>query len=302
MTTDSRSEIISVLREFVHGAISTEDLLRYVRRKELFYLDELLDQLQLRTPDYAAIALTDEAFLQRLDLFLDGEVPFREFAAWAFQLYRIYASSEYQTSDLYSRGIENGLLLLSLILDLNFTECGRRARRLVRLIHDAIRRRHPIPNEMILRKIYSGKRCLHLVMRAMGESTERPWREHQWADVALLGRPLAPGMSPPEEECWFVPLSLCTQEFWLEGGADGPWGHPENDKMPQVKESFPQLALSDGSPQYYVDPDGLAEVVLDSEEIGEEELEIAVRLFCLRNRARRCFLNGRLSYPTKEER
>ncbi|MEE8141677.1 MAG: hypothetical protein V3T77_01115 [Planctomycetota bacterium] len=301
MAIDSRDEVITILRRFALGELSSGELLRYVRSLELGFLDELLDHIQLRTTDYGKLGLTEKRLAVRVAGFLEGITGFGEFRDWTQQLYRIYASSEYQFSDSYSREIEKGLMLLALLVDVELTEQAQRSKHLVRFVYNALERGHTIPNELILRKLYSGKQRIHLVTRQTGEAPHRPWKENQWADVALVN---SPGTLDelPGTACWFVPLAVCTQGFWLESPPEGAWGHPENDKMFQLLEEFPNLALQALSHQYFVDPDGLVEVVLDVDEIGPQEIAAAVRLFCLRNQVRCCDLDGQRIYPTKEER
>ena len=69
--------------------------------------------------------------------------------------------------------------------------------------------------------------------------------------------------------------------------------HPENDQAPLLRESFPALAASGPSFEYWIDGAGLAEVVLDTPRIGRDEVLFATRLFCLGNGVRKATLDGR---------
>jgi hypothetical protein len=69
--------------------------------------------------------------------------------------------------------------------------------------------------------------------------------------------------------------------------------HPENDQASFLRSSFPSLAGSGPSFEYWIDDAGFAEVVLDAPRIGREEVLFATRLFCLRNGIRRANLDGR---------
>ncbi len=153
----------------------------------------------------------------------------------------------------------------------------------------------------MLRKLFAGKRCLHLATRHSGAAPDRPWRENQWTEVLLLAHPIPPGGELGEDAGWFIPLVVCTQEYWLEGAPEEGWSHPENDKILALKESFPHLSFDEFSPQYYFDPEGLVEVVLEVDEIGIAAVEVAVRLFCLVNQVRGCYLNGKHVYPAEED-
>ncbi len=183
MTTHSRDDAISILRQFVHGEISTRELLQFVRRRQLFGLEDLLDSIQLRTDDFAAIALGAPGLSRRIEQFLGREIHLGEFAEWVYQLHQIYSASEYQVSEFYSREIEISLMLLALVVDLDVTEGPRLTKRLVGILHNALQRHHAIPSALMLRKLFAGKRCLHLATRHSGAAPDRPWRENQWADA-----------------------------------------------------------------------------------------------------------------------
>ena len=71
--------------------------------------------------------------------------------------------------------------------------------------------------------------------------------------------------------------------------------------MLSLRERFPDMNLKDFSPKYFVDPDGLVEVVLAVEELEPRAVETAVRLFCMRNQVRNCYLDGGQVFPSKEE-
>ena len=53
---------------------------------------------------------------------------------------------------------------------------------------------------------------------------------------------------------------------------------------------------------YYVGPDGIAEIVLETERVDRTAQLAAIRLFCLRNRIRNCTLDGSPCYPSREDR
>ena len=301
MAIESREHAISILKQYVHGEISGTEFLKFVRGRDCYGLEDLLDTIQLRTADYAAIALSDVDLCCRIEHFLMGEVHLPEFADWVYQLHRIHASSEYQNSEYYSRQIEIGLMLLALIVDLDLTEGPRLTKKLARLLQGSLQRSQPIPSSFLLRKLLSGKQCLHLATRQTGESLERPWRENQWVEIVLLSQPMPPHQPAIEDSGWFTPLVICTREYWMEGAPGDGWAHPENDKVLALKEDYPHLSVEDFSPQYYVDPEGLVEVVLDAEEIETPAIEVAVRLFCLVNHVKGCYLNGKHVYPAEED-
>ncbi len=124
----------------------------------------------------------------------------------------------------------------------------------------------------------------------------------------------APGAkTPTENHGWFIPIAVCTQRFFEETRPDGAWCHSENDKIHELRDRYGSRPLFGSleesiellqfsTPHYYVDPDGLVEVVLDVESIGPYEAESAVKLFCLRNGITRgCYLDDVSVIPVKED-
>ena len=61
---------------------------------------------------------------------------------------------EYRLSDFYSREIEMALLMLTLAVDVDLTESTQVSKKLICIVQNALRRGHPIPSELILKKIY----------------------------------------------------------------------------------------------------------------------------------------------------
>lgn len=325
MTKAARSEAISVLRRFVHGQLSFDELQGFVRSRNFGWLDELLDGLELTDGDYRELALDEHALGQRLQRFVGGSVSAHSFADWAFETYRIFSSGAYPTSEVYSAKVEISLLMLCLVSECaangllappaprareigggSVTQVRRTGvatdpRRIAGRILDALERGQQIPAEGVVGRVLRNLPTVRLQTRA------RPKEDHfapeldQWVDLALAtthaDRPV-----PAPEECWFVPLAVCTRELWLENPPEGVWGHPENDRMHALRGRFPHLDLDEGDPLYFVGPDGIAEIVLATPVIDEFAVRTAVRLFCLRNRIRRCTLDRSPCYPSKEDR
>ena len=331
MTTGSRTEIISVLSRFVHGQLSFDELQGFVRSHNFGWLDELLDGVQLEERDYRAIALDESALCRRMDHFVRGEVSASAFADWSFETYRIFSSGTYPTSDVYSPNVEIALLMLCLlteceasgllslersresaptggtvtegkkILHAPRTRLATNARRIAARVLDALRRGQPVPAEAVVRRALQHSAPIRLQTRPRPEVEAFAAEEELWADVALVTTP-ADRPAPPAEDCWFIPLAVCTRDLWLDNPPEGVWGHPENDRMHRIREQFPHLDLDAFDPMYYVGPDGIAEVVLATERIETEALHAAVRLFSLRNRIRHCTLDGVPCYPSREDR
>ena len=339
MTIGSRTEVISVLRRFVHGQLTFDELQGFVRSRNFGWLDELLDGIQLEERDYREIALDEAALCQRMGQFVDGSVSANAFADWSFETYRIFSSGSYPTSDVYSPNVEIALLMLCLLtecessglLSLDRTDSDSRragsavgssmklrsgnrsllraprtklatdARRIAGRVLDALHRGQPVPAEAVVRRALQHSAPIRLQTRPRPEVEAFVADEELWADLALVTTP-ADRPPPPAEDCWFIPLAVCTRDLWLDNPPEGVWGHPENDRMHAIRDRFPLLDLETYEPMYFVGPDGIAEVVLATERIDPDALQAAVRLFSLRNRIRNCTLDGVPSYPSREDR
>lgn len=301
MSNGSRPEVISVLRRFVHGQLSFDELQGFVRSRNFGWLDELLDGLQLGEADFSELALDETTLARPLVDYVEGRLGAGTFADWSFETYRIFSSSAYPRSPVYSASVEISLLLTCLVTECEVNGLLDRPRAIAHRLLEALQDDRPVPAEFVLRRVLQGMSTVRLAIRPRPESERIPWREEQWADVALAT--CSPSSHPPTaDDCWFIPLAICTRDLWLENPPDGHWAHPENDRIHRLRERFPQLDLEQYEPAYFVGPDGLAEVVLDAARIDEREINAAIRLFCLLNRIRRCHVDGSLCYPTREDR
>ena len=330
MSIGPRPEVIAVLRRFVHGQLSFDELQGFVRSRNFGWLDELLDGLRLGERDYREIALDEVALSRRLRRFVDGTVSANAFADWSFETYRIFSSGAYPTSDVYSADVEIALLMLCLITECESngllsgengpsptpaglplagsnvararrTSVASNPRRIAGRILDALERGQTIPAEAVVRRTLQHAAPIRLQTRPRPTDDDFAPDDEQWVDLALVtthaDRPV-----PSPEECWFVPLAVCTRDLWLENPPEGVWGHPENDRMHALRAQFPHLDLDRGDPMYFVGPDGIAEIVLATDRIDTEAAHTAVRLFCLRNRIGHCTLDRENCYPSREDR
>lgn len=301
VTNGSRPEVISVLRRFVHGQLTFEELQGFVRSKNFGWLDELLDGIQLGEGDYAELALDESALARSITEYVAGRCNTEAFADWSFETYRIFASGAYPSSRVYSPSVEVSLLLSCLISECESRSRLEGARGLAHRILEALERGTPIPSEMVVRRVLQGLPSVDLVTRPRPEPEAEPIAAEHWVDLALVSSPSPDGV-PDLDDCWFTPISVTTRSLWRESPPEGSWQHPENDRMHRLRERYPHLDLDRHDPMYFVAPDGLAEIVLGSESLDEEALHAAVRLFCLGNRVRRSTLDGILCYPTREDR
>jgi len=339
VSTESRTEVISVLRRFVHGQLSFDELQGFVRSRNFGWLDELLDGIELSEMDYRELGLCERSIARELRKFTEGETSASKLADWAFETYRIYSSGDYPTSSVYSPDVEIALLMGCLLTDCSVndllsdprTSSPRRkaqwsiqdssttiqssiepltqtrkdpkkfAKRIAERVLDALERGQPVPAEMVVRQLLSRTSVVRLLTRSRPKLDGLPPDHSLWADVAMVTTPI--DVAPPSaDQCWFIPLAVCCRELWLENPPDGAWGHPENDRMHLIREEFPHLDLEEFDPMYFVGPDGIAEIALATDQIDEAALRTAVRLFCLKNRIRRCTIDGAHCYPNREDR
>ncbi|MFN0058792.1 MAG: hypothetical protein ACKVX7_10085 [Planctomycetota bacterium] len=344
MTSYPRDEAITLLRRYVCGEIGLGELLRYVRGRNLSYVDELLDHVHLDSTDFAPLDLSEQ-LADRIAAFLQGKVRFVEFADWVYHFYRIICTCDDESATRTRNAIlEQALALAALFVDLETTESLPQTRRLLKLLEDTLRRSRLAPAEFLLRKLYRGKRRINIVARprrlhfnldgALCENFQRSNQASEWWDgVMTSARPFASGLEVARTNvrsdapaaradapisailgASFVPISVFTDAFWRDCRPTGVWRHPENEKMPDIRDALReqvlagdrslarlQSELEDVAPRYYVDSDGLVEVVFRAEQIGFGEMQTAVRLFCVRNQVRNCYLNGRFVFPAKEE-
>ncbi len=66
-----------------------------------------------------------------------------------------------------------------------------------------------------------------------------------------------------------------------------------DDLIQRCRDAAPNFDLERYRPRYRLDDDGLGEITLATEAIGPAELVYATKLFCLANRVRVCWLDGR---------
>jgi hypothetical protein len=296
----SRTEIISVLRRFVHGQLSFDELQGFVRSRNFGWLDELLDGIQLEEHDFRELALDERVLSRPVGEYVQGRLPAATLADWSFETYRIFSNGAYPNSEVYSPNVEIALLMICLITECEVSGLHPAPHPIADRILDALERGNPVPAELVIRRLLQNMDQVRLLTRPRAEIEQFLSEEDLWADVALVTTPQTMA-APSAEECWFIPLAVCTRELWLENPPEGVWAHPENDRMHSLRDQFPDLDLEEYEPMYFVGPDGLAEVVLDVERIDTAGLEAAVRLFCLRNRVRCALLDGAHCYPAQED-
>lgn len=310
MDADSRDEILGVLRLYIQGRIDSCDLSRYARGRDFWFFEDLCDQLSLARADFDRLDPRGEDVTRRVRHFLEGRGQLAELRSWVSHLTRILSSPEYEESDVYRPDVDRALTMLSLVLDPWLVRRPARREVYARIILQAMEHGRPVPNGFILGKLYRDLKVLHLASRRPDSCVRRA----QWADVVLLeGRRTRQGLG---ESRPFVPFSVNTLAFWQDGLGGGPgerrerggrggadrseawasapaWTHPENDKIPAIRERHHELGSTFYDPIYFVDPDGLAEIIIDADAIGRPELVFASRLFCLHNGVQACYLDGK---------
>jgi len=296
-----RTEVISKLRQFVHGEISPQDLHRYVRGRSCRWLDDLLEEIRLTPEDYSQIALDKVALGVPVSAYIEGICQLGDLHEWALEAYRIFGTNAYAASRAYNPEVESGLTLLSLLCGLEYSETEEIARSCVLRIHDALENGRAIPARGILRQLLMKKSRVDLLTREMGEDLNEPWRERQWAEIGLAPSSFSGSGEAVSEDCWFLPLGVCTSDAWNLGGPNESWTHPENDQIFTLRETYPGFDFEINSPSVFIDPDGLTEVILDVPCLGAPELRSAVHLFAMVHRIRCCTLDRVLAIPSQED-
>lgn len=301
MQSATRSEVIAKLRQFVHGEISPQDLHRYVRGQSCRWLDDLLEEIQLTPDDYSQIALDEVALGVPVATYINGDCQLAQLHEWALEAYRIFGTSAYAASHSYNPEVEASLTLLSLICGIEYSETEEIARSCILRIHDALENLRPIPARSILRQLLMKKSRVDLLTRELGDDFNEPWRERQWAEIGLAPSGYSGVREPVSEDCWFLPLGVCTADAWNIGGPTDAWTHIENNQIFQLKETYPNFDFEINSPSVFIDPDGLTEVILDVPCLGAAELRHAVQLFAMVHRIRCCTLDRVLAIPSQED-
>ncbi|MCI0650681.1 MAG: hypothetical protein L0Z55_02225 [Planctomycetes bacterium] len=305
MSFSARDNVTPALERHASRAVSAGDFPRIGgRAAELAAIDPILG-VRLGAEGFNVIDLTVERVLEQMVLFVDGRIPFPEFAEWAQELHRILARGADWSCRRIDDPLQDVLGLLALFTDVGIAEGSARSRRLVADLCRALAREARFSCEIFIRRLLRGKRAVNFVtlqFEASRRERGAPANATPGGRVrlAIPARHRTPAGLADDAPYWFAPIDVYTRLGWRENGLVAPCFHPENDKMHALREKYPALERGGLDAQYFVDPRGVATIVLNTMEIDPESTCAAARLFSLRNRLRRTLLNGELVYlPTE---
>lgn len=270
--------------------------------------DALL-RLSLSAVDLLEIDIDFRDLARQLDLYLSGRLRLRSLSSWVGGLRRVLSTLGLEGCGSDQRSLVTTACIVSLLLESMFQGNSRRPLRALKRIRRWLATGEPVLTKKLLPEAL---RCLAPLRLC---TVENPFpvpacAGNQWVDVGLCECRSLPNADAPGDTLHVIPFSVFTRSFfWEELPAlispfsssariepprkDDFHYHPENDKALGLKERHPWLSSSAGIdgciPQfeYYMDHDGLAEILLDVPSLGTGELLLATRLFCLQNRIRR---------------
>ncbi|GIW71061.1 MAG: hypothetical protein KatS3mg102_0603 [Planctomycetota bacterium] len=129
-----------------------------------------------------------------------------------------------------------------------------------------------------------------------GRSEGEPPLERRWTDVVMIDRPFRFDQDVLAEANWVIAFSVYTAELWQEDEAEAAAaGAPRarrRDRVPALQRLVPNFDFARYRPRYCYDVDGIAEIVLETPQIGRAEVVYATKLFALANRVREVWLDG----------
>jgi hypothetical protein len=291
----------------VRGEAGAEELESMVKELDLSSVEQICETLSLSATEFLAIDLKPRDLACQLQLYLDGRLPLERIYGWLMGLHGIVTSRYYESSSVSHPAIATTLRLLSLLLDPGYPAPHHKLKQSLERIHGWLRANKPVPARTFLRRIFSDMGAVRLCVLENPLAFSADLRR-QWVDVGLR--------SLPGGSVRLIPISIFTRAFFqrelpellsrIESVGHLEWSlnfsrpvsdsfcyHPENNQAISLKERFPYLRRCPIDFRYYVDPSGLAEIVLDTPAIHHRQILFAVKLFCLQNRVRRAILDGR---------
>ena len=301
MAENSRTEAVEMLRRFVRGEASADELRVITRRLDLTCVGDICESLSFSQRDFHRIDIKLPRLARQLGLYLRGELEKKSLFVWVNQLHRIVTSRIYEASEACTQAISNTLRILCLLLDPDHTAPAHKLRASLLQINGWLKTDTPIPLRTFLPAVFRDMAPLHF--QVLKNPIAFSWNlRDQWQDVGII--------KPNEESVRLIPFSIFTQNFfrnelpaliaritdadtveWARG--DSFYYHPENNQAISLKESHPSLRNHPLSFQYFIDENGLAEIILDTRVIRREEVLFASKLFCLQNKVSQANLNGR---------
>ncbi len=132
----------------------------------------------------------------------------------------------------------------------------------------------------------------------LGDEEPERGAGRSWTDVVMIDRPQRGGADALADANWVIAFTVYTAKLYehhellrcLEG--DGITSR-RADRIPLLERRVPNFAFARYRPRYLQDSDGIAEIVLEAQRIGPEEVAYAAKLFALVNRIRNVWLDGK---------
>lgn len=311
MQLEERNEAVEIIRKYIRGEIEEEPLLGFVRRLELHSFHQLSSTLELGSEDFRRIGFGAQDLARLIEECLAGRMSLVSLRHRVQRIAQIFSTPEYRSRNLHRRQLAEALSLLVLVLDAQAPIPAECMRGYLVVVCAALARRRPAPFAAVVGHIVRRLEACHFLPLA---PLDLPWFADEerlpWTDLALLYGPREPaegarprGEDRPEADltqAWFIPLSVTTRQFYLKGlparlgveDRDEGWMHPENCKIPCLRERHPWLAADRFRPSYLVDRRGFAEIVLDVPALTRPALEFAIRAFALQNGVEAATLSG----------
>ena len=275
-----------VLQCFLTGDARAADLDEAARRLGVTSLGELCESLAAAFGGLLRVDLLVSDVARKLSLFLNGKIARDEMSLWVNCAHSIVTSEtvhqfspqwDNDTRASAGSGLGPTLRLLSFLFDPQHTA-------------PQFKTRSTLFREMGMLRFFVVENPPHFSLEA----------RNQWVDVGLAGT--------TGDAIRLIPLSIFTRRFFrdeLPGivsdasarlgtercGCDRFAYHPENNQAISLLERYPNLRRIPVTFQYFIDENGLAEIIIQAQEIRREHVRFAVRLFCLQNEVERAMLD-----------
>jgi hypothetical protein len=304
-----RREAVEILRRFVKGEIEEEPLLGFVHSLDLRSIPHLFETLELGNEDFRRIGFREEDIARPLREHSERSLSLEALRKRIRRISQIFTAAENGANSSYRSDLGDTLNLLALALDPMAPLSEALLSRHLAAVLDALDHREPVPFGVVVGRILKELGSFHFTTLSLLEfSLSWKGRKLPWTDLGLLygpsGRPDPRGDDIPEadlEPIWFIPLSVTTRRFYLEGlpaclgteeKEDCAWMQPENCRVAGLLAAYPSLPVDCFRPAYYIDPHGFAEIILDVDDLNGDCLRFAIQLFALQNSARTASLEG----------
>ncbi len=308
MTMQDERTAADVLQCFLTGDARAADLDAVARRLGVTSLSELCENLAAAFGGLLRVDLLLSDVARKLSLFLNGKIARDEMSLWVNCAHSIVTSDRvHQFSPQWDNdtrasagsGLGPTLRLLSFLFDPQHTAPQFKIRSTLFRILRHLNASQAVPLRGFLPSLFRDMGMLRFFVVANPPhfSLEAP---NQWVDVGLAGT--------TGDDIRLIPLSIFTRRFFhdelpgIVSDASARLGtercacdrfayHPENNQAISLLERYPDLNRIPVTFQYFIDENGLAEIIIQAQEIRREHVRFAVKLFCLQNEVGRAMLD-----------